>query len=206
MKTIVLVFAMKEEMQAMVDLLPPPLETKDGYFQTQLNPNITLQLITTGITMLQCYRLLPLLNPKPTEVIQVGSCAGLKQQAIGDVIHAKTFYNADLDLTAFGRSPGRLFVEKKLKVMPHVLVSGSSFLASTEKANHVKNTFQADGFDMESFGFYTMCASLDIPFSSIRGISDNGQTHANQSFERNLAIAAKQAALKTLTYLKTIQK
>jgi nucleoside phosphorylase len=205
MKTIVLVFAMKEEMQAMLDLLSTPLETKDGYFQTKLNANLTLQLIKTGITMLQCYRLLPLLKPKPSEVIQVGTCAGLKQQAIGDVIHANTFYNADLDLTAFGRSPGRLFIENKLTVNPHVLVSGSSFLASTEKANHVKNTFQADGFDMESFGFYTMCASLDIPFSSIRGISDNGQTHANQSFEKNLAIASKQAALRTMTYLHTRQ-
>jgi nucleoside phosphorylase len=205
MKTIVLVFAMKEEMQAMLDLLSTPLETKDGYFQTKLNANLTLQLITTGITMLQCYRLLPLLKPKPSEVIQVGTCAGLKQQAIGDVIHANTFYNADLDLTAFGRSPGRLFIENKLTVNPHVLVSGSSFLASTEKANHVKNTFQADGFDMESFGFYTMCASLDIPFSSIRGISDNGQTHANESFEKNLAIASKQAALRTMTYLHTRQ-
>jgi nucleoside phosphorylase len=201
MKTIVLVFAMKEEMQAMVDVLSTPLLSKDGYLQTYINPKLTVQLMTTGITMLQCFRLLPLLNPKPSEVIQVGSCAGLKQQAIGDVIHAKTFFNADLDLTAFGRSMGRLFVEKKQTITPHILVSGSSFLASTEKANHVKKTFQADGFDMEGFGFYTMCASLDIPFSSIRGISDNGQTHANQSFEKNLAIAAKQAALATLSYL-----
>jgi nucleoside phosphorylase len=188
-------------MQAMVDVLSTPLLSKDGYLQTYINPKLTVQLMTTGITMLQCFRLLPLLNPKPSEVIQVGSCAGLKQQAIGDVIHAKTFFNADLDLTAFGRSMGRLFVEKKQTITPHILVSGSSFLASTEKANHVKKTFQADGFDMEGFGFYTMCASLDIPFSSIRGISDNGQTHANQSFEKNLAIAAKQAALATLSYL-----
>jgi nucleoside phosphorylase len=50
-----------------------------------------------------------------------------------------------------------------------------------------------------------MCASHDIPFSSIRGISDNGQNHANQSFEKNLAIASKQAALATLTYLQTRQ-
>jgi len=205
MKTIVLVFAMKEEMQSMVDVLSTPLQSKDGYLQTQMNPKLTVQLITTGITMLQCYRLLPLLNPKPSEVIQVGSCAGLKQQAIGDVIHAKTFFNADLDLTSFGRSVGRLFVEKKQTIIPHVLVSGSSFLASTEKANYVKKTFKADGFDMESFGFYTMCASHDIPFSSIRGISDNGQTHANQSFEKNLAVAAKQAALATLTYLQPKQ-
>jgi adenosylhomocysteine nucleosidase len=203
MKTIVLVFAMKEEMQAMVDVLPNPFVTKNGYLETQINPKLTVQLITTGITMLQCYRLLPLLNPKPSEVIQVGSCAGLKQQPIGDVIHAKTFFNADLDLTAFGRSMGRLFVEKKQTITPHILVSGSSFLASTEKANLVKKTFQADGFDMESFGFYTMCTSFNTPFSSIRGISDNGQTDANQSFEKNLAIAAKQAALTTLKYLQT---
>ena len=203
MKTIVLVFAMKEEMQAMLDVLPTPVASKKDYLQTQLNPKLTIQLLTTGVTMLQCYRLLPLLNPKPSEVIQVGSCAGLNQQAIGDVIHAKTFFNADLDLTAFGRSVGRLFVEKKQPIIPHVLVSGSSFLASSDKANHVKKTFQADGFDMESFGFYTMCTDLDIPFSSIRGISDNGQTHANQSFEKNLSIASKQAALATLRYLQS---
>lgn len=203
MKTIVLVFAMKEEMQAMVDVLTTPIVSKEGYLQTQLHQSLAVQLITTGITMLQCYRLLPLLTPKPSEVIQVGSCAGLKQQAIGDVIHANTFFNADLDLTAFGRSIGRLFVEKKQPITPHVLVSGSSFLASTEKANHVIKTFQADGFDMESFGFYTMCSALDIPFSSIRGISDNGQNHANQSFEKNLFIASKHAALATLRYLQT---
>jgi nucleoside phosphorylase len=138
-------------------------------------------------------------------VIQVGSCAGLKQQAIGDVIHAKTFFNADLDLTAFGRSMGRLYVEQQSLISSHVLVSGSSFLASTEKAEYVKQTFQADGFDMESFGFYTMCSDLSIPFSSIRGISDNGQSHANQSFEKNLAVASKQAALTTLRYLETRQ-
>ena len=96
MKTIVLVFAMKEEMQAMLDVLSTPLQSKDGYLQTHINQKLTVQLMTTGITMLQCYRLLPLLNPKPSEVIQVGSCAGLKQQAIGDVIHAKTFFNADI--------------------------------------------------------------------------------------------------------------
>lgn len=203
MKTIVLVFAMKEEMQAMVDILPTPVVTKDNYLQTKLYPNLTIQLMRTGVTMLQCYRLLPLLQPKPNEVIQVGSCAGLKQQNIGDVIHAKTFFNADLDLTAFGRSLGRLYIEKKQTKKTHVLVSGSSFLASKAKANQVQKLFQADGFDMESFGFYTICSDVNIPFSSIRGISDNGQTHANQSFEKNLAIASKQAALATLRYLET---
>ena len=203
MKTIVLVFAMKEEMQAMVNILPTPVVTKDNYLQTQLYPKLTIQLMHTGVTMLQCYRLLPLLHQKPSEVIQVGSCAGLKQQNIGEVIHAKTFFNADLDLTTFGRSLGRLYTERKQTIKPHVLVSGSSFLASKAKANQVQKLFHADGFDMESFGFYTICSDVHIPFSSIRGISDNGQTHANQSFEKNLATASKQAALATLRYLET---
>jgi adenosylhomocysteine nucleosidase len=97
---------------------------------------------------------------------------------------------------------GRLFVGKKPTLVHPVLVSGSTFLASKEASQKVIDRFDADAFDMESFGFFTMCETLHIPFTSIRGVSDNGQTHANQSFEKNLTFASKQAAQATLTYLK----
>jgi nucleoside phosphorylase len=54
---------------------------------------------------------------------------------------------------------------------------------------------------MEAFGFYTMCQAHQIPFISIRGVSDNGETHAGVTFEQNLALAAQAAARATLTYL-----
>ncbi len=202
MNTTILVFAMEAEQQAFLNALKTPIQKFSTHHETMINANHLVKVVLTGITMLQCYRLLPFLsNPTPTEVIQVGTCAGLRNQAIGEVVHAKTFFNNDLDLTTFGRPLGRLFVGKKPAVIHPVLVSGSTFLASKEASQKVIDQFDADAFDMESFGFYTMCETLKIPFTSIRGVSDNGQTHANQSFEKNLAFASKQAAIATLNYL-----
>jgi glycosyltransferase involved in cell wall biosynthesis len=68
-----------------------------------------------------------------------------------------------------------LFVEKKQTITPHILVSGSSFLASTEKANHVKKTFQADGFDMEGFGLVALEAAVMgkiVLVSDLEGMKD----------------------------------
>jgi nucleoside phosphorylase len=203
MKTTILVFAMEAEQQAFLDVLTTPVQKLSTHHETMLSANHIVKIVLSGITMLQCYRLLPFLNnPIPNEVIQVGTCAGLRNQAIGEVVHAKTFFNNDLDLTTFGRPLGRLFVGKKPTIVHPVLVSGSMFLASKEASQKVIDRFDADAFDMESFGFFTMCETLHIPFTSIRGVSDNGQTHANQSFEKNLAFASKQAAQATLTYLK----
>lgn len=204
MKRIILVFAMQAEMDAFKSQVNVPLNVfpthEDFHFQNQ-----TVRLVLTGITMLNCYKLQPhLLEFKPNHVIQVGTCAGLRKQPIGEVIHAQTFFDADLDLTSFKRPRGRLYANEKINIKHPVLVSGSSFLDSEETAKKVIENFDADAFDMESFGFYTMCEQQGIPFSSIRGVSDNGQSNANTTFEMNLKQAATAAAVATLTYLKSI--
>jgi nucleoside phosphorylase len=199
-KTILLVFAMEEELQAMLDQLPQPIQSHATYLECAVKDTRVL-LLLTGVTMLKTYQLYPmLLLEKVDEVIQVGTCAGLKQQPIGTVIHAKTFFNHDLDLTAFGRPQGWLWKEQ-VQVIKPVLVSGSKFLSSKVEAEKVVALYDADGFDMESFGFYTICRDQNIPFSSIRAVSDNGEHHANKTFEDHLRFASTQAASYTLTYL-----
>ena len=204
MKKIILVFAMQAELDAFKTQLKTPTKVYSGYEEIQLSKQI-LRLVLTGITMLNCYKLqMHLTEFKPDLVIQIGSCAGLRKQRIGEVIHAQTFFNADLDLTTFQRPLGRLYAKEKVKIQHPVLVSGSTFLDSEASVQKVIQQFDADAFDMESFGFYTMCEQQNIPFSSIRGVSDNGQSDANTTFETNLHKAATAAAIYTLNFLKTI--
>jgi nucleoside phosphorylase len=201
MKTVILVFAMKEEMQAFLELAPLPLNVIEQAVETTVGA-YRVVCITTGVTMLNTYKLYPyLLLEKPVEVIQVGTCAGLKKQPIGSVLHAKTFFNADLDLTAFDRPLGWLWQETLSHLAKPILVSGSQFLASQDAVNAVIKKFDADAFDMESFGFFTICKDQHIPFSTIRGVSDNGETHANTTFAQHLQLASKNAAKATIAYL-----
>jgi|688.fasta_scaffold05002_8 adenosylhomocysteine nucleosidase len=204
MKKIILVFAMQAELDAFKSQLKAPTTARDGYEEIQ-DSNQNIRLVLTGITMLNCYKLQRHITDfKPDLVMQIGTCAGLRKQNIGDVIHAQTFFNADLDLTTFQRPLGRLYAKEKVKMKHPVLVSGSKFLDSEESAANVVQQFEADAFDMESFGFYTICEQQKIPFTSIRGVSDNGQSNANTTFEMNLKKAATAAAIATLQYLKTI--
>ncbi|MEN9819274.1 MAG: hypothetical protein RL379_52 [Bacillota bacterium] len=203
MKKIILVFAMQAELDAFKSQLNSPTTTRDGYEEVQYSYQ-NIRLVLTGITMLNCYKLQSHISDfKPDLVMQIGTCAGLRKQNIGDVIHAQTFFNADLDLTTFQRPLGRLYAKEKVKMKHPILVSGSKFLDSEESAAKVVQQFEADAFDMESFGFYTICEQQKIPFTSIRGVSDNGQSNANTTFELNLKIAATAAAIATLQYLKT---
>ncbi len=203
MKKIILVFAMQAELDAFKSQLKAPTTARDGYEEVQYS-NQNIRLVLTGITMLNCYKLQGHISDfKPDLVMQIGTCAGLRKQNIGDVIHAQTFFNADLDLTTFQRPLGRLYAKEKVNMKHPILVSGSKFLDSEESAAKVVQQFEADAFDMESFGFYTICEQQKIPFTSIRGVSDNGQSNANTTFEMNLKKAATAAAIATLQYLKT---
>lgn len=205
MKKIILVFAMQAEIDAFKSQLKTPTQFHHGVEEIHLSQQ-TIRLVLTGITMLNCYKLQQHIDEfKPNLVMQIGTCAGLRKQKIGDVIHAQTFYNADLDLTTFQRPLGRLYPREKVNIQHPILVSGSTFLDSEKRVKEVIQQFDADAFDMESFGFYTMCEQQKIPFSSIRGVSDNGQTNANATFEINVKKAATAAAMYTLEYLKNLQ-
>lgn len=202
MKRFILVFAMHEESAAFASLIDQPTQPSKTPIRVKIASHEVL-LLTTGVSVFNTYKLAPIMTDfQPNEVIQVGSCAGLKNQAIGDVIFARTFYHADLDLTQFGRVKGRLERGPKPQKNQDVLVSGSAFLSSPQDKQELIKHFNADGFDMESYGFYTICEQLNIPFLSIRGVSDNGDVSATKHFQTNLAIAAKRAAEATLQYLK----
>jgi nucleoside phosphorylase len=202
-----IVFAMVEETDSFLSTLPSPLRVKkinDRLISTTLKGKNIL-LLQTGVTMLTSFHLASVFeNYSVDEVINVGTCAGLRNLSIGEVIHSRCFYNDDLDLSMFGRTKGHLVKVSEGYHQHPVLVSGSTFLASKTDVERVINTYDADAFDMESFGYYAVCVSYNIPFSAIRGVTDDGAVQADVSFEENLKKASLNASLFALRYLKLI--
>ena len=205
MKTIVLVFAMAKERDASLELLTTryAVEKLSTIRHRVTTLKQTIYLLHAGVTMLNTYKLAEfLMEIKVDEVINVGTCAGLRNLRIGDVIHSKTFYHHEIDLSFFPQSLPHLQIKDKKAYHQHpVLVSGNTFLANPNEVRSVIEKFDADAFDMESFGFYTICKEKDIPFSAIRGVTDDGQDYAEQSFEQNLALASLAAGKKMMEYL-----
>jgi nucleoside phosphorylase len=204
MKHIVLVFAMPQERDASLSLLHTLAtpETIDSTLHKVAFSTKTIWLLHAGVTMLNAYKLALFLNAHHVdEVINVGTCAGLRNLRIGDVIHSRCFYHHEIDLSFFPQSLGYLNEDPATYHQHPVLVSGNTFLASKAETERVIKTFDADAFDMESFGFYAICKPMNIPFSAIRGVTDDGQDHAENSFESNLILASKEAAKTMLAYL-----
>lgn len=200
-----LVFAMKEERDSFLRMLPKNAITSsiNNELHHVIIQNKHLLLLQTGVTMLTAFKLASTFEKyKVDEVVNLGTCAGLRDVSIGDVIHARCFYNDDLDLSMFGRTKGHVIKVDPTYHQHPVLVSGSTFLANKDDVQRVIETFDADAFDMESFGYYVVCDHYKIPFSAIRGVTDDGKQHANSSFEANLKLASENAAQKALLYLK----
>jgi nucleoside phosphorylase len=198
---------MVEEKESFLTTLPPnsKVEKINDRLSTLILKDKNILLLQTGVTMFTSFYLASVFEKYSVdEVINIGTCAGLRNLSIGEVIHSRCFYNDDLDLSMFGRTKGHLEKVSESYHQHPVLVSGSTFLASKADVERVINTFDADAFDMESFGYYAVCKSYNIPFSAIRGVTDDGAVHADVSFEENLKKASLNASIFTLQYLKLI--
>ena len=204
MKHILLVYAMLEEKEASLNVFATftkPIAIDQTLHQVVTKTH-TIWFLHAGVTMLHAYKLaLFLKDHRVDEVINVGTCAGLRNLRIGDVIHSRCFYHHEIDLSFFPQSLRYLNEDSATYHQHPVLVSGNTFLASKAETDRVIARFDADAFDMESFGFYAICKPLNIPFSAIRGVTDDGQDHAENSFDRHVKLASEAAAKKVLDYL-----
>lgn len=74
------------------------------------------------------------------------------------------------------------------------IVSGNSFITATN-ATRVRERFpDALATEMEAVAIAQVCAARDIPFLSLRAVSDLCSADSAQVFDRNLDLASAQAA------------
>lgn len=140
-------------------------------------------------------------------VINTGWSGAVSGVAKGDVIVAESCVECDFDLSAIGKAlgekPGQEYVynskgflfdavkksndsRESGKYKLGALGTGDFFLSDKEKATLYKSLFGIKAFDMESAAIASVCRVLDVPYLSIRKISDSADDAAPSDYKESL--------------------
>ncbi|MBQ8183385.1 MAG: 5'-methylthioadenosine/S-adenosylhomocysteine nucleosidase [Clostridia bacterium] len=122
-------------------------------------------------------------------VINTGWSGAVSGVFKGDIIVSDSCVECDFDLTPIGRLPGQKpgqedYIYKcdnalykaacSVEGFKHgKLGTGDFFLTNKELGNKYKEIFSINAFDMESGALGAVCYLLNVPFVSIRKISDS---------------------------------
>lgn len=128
-----------------------------------------------------------------------GAVSGVYQ---GDIIVSDSCVECDFDLTPIGRLPGQKpgqaeYIYKSNEKLRSAACSvdgfkhgklgtGDFFLTDTEKSNRYKEIFGINAFDMESGALAAACYLLNVPFVSIRKISDDANDVSASEYRNSL--------------------
>lgn len=115
-----------------------------------------------------------------------------------DIIIGTSYIECDFDLTAIGydlgvKADGQRYLytadEYLLSLARQIpsigegkLGTGDIFLTSSEKKKLYKDTFSINAFDMETAAIAAVCDKSNIPFLSIRKISDDADDAAVETY------------------------
>lgn len=77
---------------------------------------------------------------------------------------------------------------------PAIQFSGNSFFCTPEQHKLLPLESQPVAVDMESFAVGQVAARKGVAFLSLRGITDNGRSNANDDFYANVRLASRHAA------------
>lgn len=157
-------------------------------------------------------------------VVNTGSAGGIgKGMAIGDLVIANELAYNDADNRGFGYTYGqipqmeprfksnknirmkleKIATEKNWYVHQGLIVSGDSFISSTEQISHIKEYFpNALATEMEGTAVAQTCEQFEVPFAVIRAISDTADEEANITFDEFVLLAGKQSAELILEFIK----
>jgi adenosylhomocysteine nucleosidase len=129
----------------------------------------------------------------PNYVINVGVAGGLASNLkFGDVVIATELIHHDMDATTFGIPFGQVprmdvfafqshpdlvhistsFATDEYKIVKGRVVTGDQFIDDKDKANYLKQTFNASACEMEGAAIAQVCHINTTPFLVVRALSD----------------------------------
>ncbi len=151
-------------------------------------------------------------------VINVGAAGAINYLLnIGDVVIANHVLQHDFDITAFGHSKGyitgvgdKIYCDKNLvtefenliknseeriyNIKTGIVASGDIFCTEVTMKDKINAKFNADVVDMECASVAQVCYLDNIPFASVRCISDIPNGSNDKTFDENLKLASKRCA------------
>ncbi|QOQ39683.1 5'-methylthioadenosine/S-adenosylhomocysteine nucleosidase [Trueperella pecoris] len=227
----IIVAAMTEEMTPFTSLLPDfttsNVRTPFGSAFLARKGRSSILFLTTGVGMVAASGLLAWALGKfePRAIVSVGSAGGLDDSlAIGDIVVGTKYVHGAADATAFGYAPGQVPGQPEYFEATADLVEAAQAASQANRSTHAGLVVSSDSFiteanvanmrttfpgvlsaDMESQALAQIAHAFDIPFASVRSISDVvGASDAKkqaQTFNEELDGVATAAARTVLDLL-----
>lgn len=169
-------------------------------------------IVTTGIGLAAAASAATwaVVSHAPELVISAGTCGGLAVATnVGDIAVADAASYGTADATEFGYARGqvpgqplrfatdaqlvnaaRAIAERNPRWHVGRILSGDTFVTARNVADMREAFADAVAADMETCAIAQVCASLSVPFISVRGISDLCGPAAGQDFHIGVDIAA----------------
>lgn len=131
-------------------------------------------------------------------IMNAGLSGAVSSCRKGDILVGENFVECDFDLTSIGYKPaqkpdGQKYIYQgnetliKLAKMSDGVCggnfgSGDLFLTDKEKKDYFKDIFSLNAFDMESGAIASVCDKAQVPFLSLRKMSDDADDTAYSSY------------------------
>ena len=144
----------------------------------------------------------------PDAVINTGCMGGLNPNLHTlDVVIATSLFEHDLEYGALGFPRGTVFLpdgsttreffadnglcsglltaarNRGAEASVGIIASGDLFVSNDEDRNRIRDTFHADGCEMEGAAVAHVCSIAKVPFAVIRAVSDGANSNSGMSFE-----------------------
>lgn len=215
MKTIAIIGAMPSELADIRNILgEAEIKRISGFdFYINLHKGKTIVNACCGIAKVNAALCTQVMidNFHPDAVINTGIAGGMNSDVkVCDIVVSSEVLPHDLDLHFLNDYPPYCGIfkadEKIMNAAESVcdefginhlrgrIVSGEAFISSNTVKNDIQNRFHPYAVDMESAAVGHCCYLNEMPFASVRCISDNADDEGAMSFDEFEKIAAKRVA------------
>lgn len=130
-------------------------------------------------------------------VLNAGLSGGVKGVRREDFVAGSSYVECDFDLTALGlpigQKPGQDYIYNADETLLRLVLmsdgihsgrlgTGDLFLTDKEKKDLFDGLFDLTAFDMETAAIASVCHKADIPFVSVRKISDDADAEGAEAY------------------------
>ena len=201
MKTIGIIFAMKEEIDELIKYVNITRENRIFdlvFYEGKIN-DVNCVLVMSGVGKVNAARCTQVLidNYKLDYIINIGVAGGVsKNVSVLDIVVASKLVQHDFDITAFDHEKGYIpnigtYIEcdsglvnlaKKVDSSVHigVIASGDIFCTEKKMSEKINNKFNALCVEMEGASIAQVAYLCNIPILVIRSISDTPYEENNK--------------------------
>lgn len=235
MKKVGIIFAMKEELDALKCYLDGTKIKKifELDFYMGKIENVDVVLVQSGIGKVNAARTTQVLIDymKVDYIFNIGVAGGIDNSlSVGDIVIGEDLVQHDFDITAFGHNKGyipnvgviiksdsylvnlvynTIRKNKDICVKKGIIASGDIFCSEEWMSKKINKKFNALACEMEGASIAQVCFLCDVPFLIIRSISDVVNNKNVVTYEEFLEKSSKIVAIamkNVLNQLKNVDK